>query len=99
MKQYSKILLVIMLILMNIRILNDAAFFNAHDVAYSNTDDDINVLDNSNSDGAYDIDKLDYVDDLDYADPDHSSAQCVSTGGRARLLSACTVDRPCQVIK
>ena len=96
MKQYSKILLVIMLILMNIRILNDAAFFNAHDVAYSNTDDDINVLDNANTNGVYNTNKLDV---LDYADPDHSSPQCVSTGGRARLLSACTVDRPCQVIK
>ena len=76
-----------------------AAFSNACDVAYSNTDDDINVLDNSNSDGAYDTDKLDDVDNLNYADPDHSSAQCVSTGGRARLHSACTVGRPCQVIK
>ena len=80
-------------------IYDDDAFFNAHDVAYSNTDDDINVLDNSNSDGAYDTDKLDDVDDLDYADPDHGSAQCVSTGGRARPLSACTGGRPCQVIK
>ena len=76
-----------------------SAFLNAHDVAHSNTDDDISVLDNSNSDGVYNTDKLDDVDDLDYADPDHSSPQCVSTGGRARLLSACTVGRPCQVIK
>ena len=72
---------------------------NAHDVAYSNTDDAINVVENSNTDGAYDTDKLDDVDDLDVDDLDYSSAQCVSTGGRARLLSACTVGRPCQVIK
>ena len=80
-------------------IYDDAAFSNAHDVAYSNADDAINVVDNSNTNGVYNTDKLDDVDDLDYADPDHSSAQCVSTGGRARLLSACTGGRPCQVIK